>query len=204
MPPTFERRTPVDWEWVSREVQVVTAGISSVDADRTNDPRRVSSDKGIRGNVPGDYRARRDDRVLAYAHAADDGRGGGDPYAFLNHNGPSDGGGASLRRLEGMAGRKDVHARPNHHIVPYVEAAKVIEGAILIDEDILPDADLVATSGKKWRNQQKALVHLLPVSWQNKALISSASLKVKRFSLAVIAIARLTFASMAADSGVRL
>jgi hypothetical protein len=36
----------------------------------------------------------------------------------------------------------------------------------------------------------------------NKARISSASLNVKRFSVAVIVIARLTFANMAADSGV--
>src|SRR5437016_1390019 len=36
----------------------------------------------------------------------------------------------------------------------------------------------------------------------NKARTSSASLNVKRLRLAVIAIARLTFANMAADSGV--
>jgi hypothetical protein len=38
----------------------------------------------------------------------------------------------------------------------------------------------------------------------NKARISSASSNVKRFNLAVIAIARLTFANMAAESGVLL
>src|SRR3981081_101034 len=38
----------------------------------------------------------------------------------------------------------------------------------------------------------------------NKARTSSASLNVKRLRLAVIAIARLTFANMAADSGVLL
>jgi hypothetical protein len=42
------------------------------------------------------------------------------------------------------------------------------------------------------------------MSWLNKARISSASLNVNRFSLAVIAIARLTFASIAAESGVLL
>jgi hypothetical protein len=40
------------------------------------------------------------------------------------------------------------------------------------------------------------------MSWLNKARIWSASSNVKRLSLAVIAIARLTFANMAADSGV--
>jgi hypothetical protein len=38
----------------------------------------------------------------------------------------------------------------------------------------------------------------------NKALISSASSNVKRLGLAVIATARLTLATMAADSGVLL
>jgi hypothetical protein len=38
----------------------------------------------------------------------------------------------------------------------------------------------------------------------NKARIWSASLNVKRLSAAVIIIARLTFASMAADAGVLL
>jgi hypothetical protein len=44
----------------------------------------------------------------------------------------------------------------------------------------------------------------LPISLLNKTRISSASLNVKRLSVAVIAIARLTFANMAADSGVLL
>jgi hypothetical protein len=38
----------------------------------------------------------------------------------------------------------------------------------------------------------------------NKDRISSASLNVKRLSVAVIAMARFTFANMAADSGVLL
>jgi hypothetical protein len=44
----------------------------------------------------------------------------------------------------------------------------------------------------------------LPMSWLNKARISPASSNVKRFSLAVIAMARLTFANIAAESGVLL
>ena len=84
-----------------------------------------------------------------------------------------------------MARRDDAQVRPDHHIVRDVEAAKVVESAVLIYEDIVPDADL-------------------PISSLNKARISSALLNVKRFSMAVIAIARLTFANMAADSGVLL
>ncbi len=79
------------------EVPVSTlADVPSV-ANRTNDPRRISSDKSIRGNVLGDYRTCRDDRILAYGYATDDGRAGCDPHAFLNHDGLSDCGGASLR-----------------------------------------------------------------------------------------------------------
>ena len=105
------------------------------------------------GNVLGDYRARRDDRVLAYCYAADYGRAGCDPHVLLNHDGLSDCGGASLRRFKGMARRDDAHVRPDHHIVRDVEAAKVVESAVLIDEDILPDADFVPTGAIKRRNQ---------------------------------------------------
>jgi hypothetical protein len=116
------------------------ADVPSV-ANRANDPRRISSDKSIRGNVLGDYRTCRDDRILAYCYASDDSRAGCDPDAFLNHDGLSDCGGASLRGFKGMARRDDAHVRPDHHIVFDVEAAKVIESAVLIYEDIMPDAD---------------------------------------------------------------
>jgi hypothetical protein len=44
-----------------------------------------------------------------------------------------------------MARRDDAHARPDHHIVRDVEAAKVIESAVQIYEDIMPDANFVPT-----------------------------------------------------------
>src|SRR5258706_13235737 len=88
------------------------ADTPSVVANRTNDPRRISSDKGILWNVLGDYRTRRDDRVLAHCYATDDGHACCDPHAFLNHNGLSDCGGASLRGLKVMACREDAHVRP--------------------------------------------------------------------------------------------
>ena len=43
-------------------------------ANRTNDPRRISSDKSVRGDVLGDYRTCRYDRILAYCYATDEGR----------------------------------------------------------------------------------------------------------------------------------
>jgi hypothetical protein len=79
------------------EVPVSTLAYVSSVANRTNDPRRISSDKSIRGNVLGDYRTCRDHRILAYRYATDDGRAGCDPHAFLNHDRRSDCGGASLR-----------------------------------------------------------------------------------------------------------
>ena len=72
----------------------------------------------------------RDERILAYGYATDDGCAGCDPHAFLNHDGLSDCGGASLRGFKGMARRDDAHVRPDHHIVRDVEAAKVIESAV--------------------------------------------------------------------------
>jgi hypothetical protein len=39
--------------------------------------------QGYLGNVLGDYRTRRDDRVLAYCDATDDGCTGRDPYVFF-------------------------------------------------------------------------------------------------------------------------
>src|SRR5258708_9496090 len=68
-------------------------GRSSV-GDRTNDPRRIASDKGIRRNVLSDDRSRGDDRVLAYPYATDDGRPGCDPDISLNRDGPCDYAGA--------------------------------------------------------------------------------------------------------------
>jgi hypothetical protein len=114
------------------EVQFQTiAELPSV-ANRTNHSSRIPSDKGIRGNVPGNYRTRRDDRVLTYRYATDDGYTGCDPHVFLNHDGLSDGGGTALRRLKWMGRCDDAHIRPDHHIVRDVEAAKIIESAVLI------------------------------------------------------------------------
>jgi hypothetical protein len=39
--------------------------------NRTNHSRRISSDKSVRGNVPGDDRTCRDDCVLADGYATD-------------------------------------------------------------------------------------------------------------------------------------
>src|SRR5258708_4628387 len=129
------------------------AVVPSVVANRTNDPRRISSDKGIRGNVLGDYRTRSHNRVFAYRHPADNGCAGCDPDVSLNHDGLSDCGGASRRRFKGMARRDDAHVRPDHHMVRDVESPKVIESAVLIYEDIMPDADFVPAGSVEWRDQ---------------------------------------------------
>ena len=111
---------------------------------RANDPRRISADKTIRGNVLGDDRTCRDDGMLADRHATDDDGAGCDPHAFLDHDGLSNSGGASLRGFEGMAGRDDADVRPDHHIVRDIEVAQVIKSTVLIDEDVTPDTDFVA------------------------------------------------------------
>src|ERR1700722_301743 len=108
------------------------ADVSSV-ANRTNNSRRVSSDKNIRGNVLGNNRTRRDDRVLAYGYATDDHRAGCDPDVSFNHDRLCDYRGAPLRRFDGMAGRDDAHVRPDHYIVGNIEPAKVIKSVVLID-----------------------------------------------------------------------
>jgi hypothetical protein len=72
--------------------------------NRANDPRWISSDKSIRGNVLGDYRTRRDDgMMLTDCYATGGGRTGCDPHAFLNHDGLSDCVGAPPRGFKGMA-----------------------------------------------------------------------------------------------------
>jgi hypothetical protein len=95
--------------------------------NRTNDPRRVSSDKSIGGNVPGDYGTRRNNGILAHRHSADDRCAGCDPYVSFNHDGPCDCEGAPPRRFDRMARRDDAHVRPDHHIVGNVEPAKIIK-----------------------------------------------------------------------------
>ena len=103
-----------------------------------------------------------------------------------------------------MARGDDAHIRPDHHIIGDVEAAKVIERAVLIDEDIAPDADFVAAGGIEWRNQQKAFVDLLADELAEQRPDFVGIVVRQSVEAAVIAIARLTFANMAADSGVLL
>jgi hypothetical protein len=136
------------------------AGVPLV-SNRTNDPCRISTDKSIRGNVPGNYRSCRDNRILTYCYATDNGRPNCDPDVSLNHDGPCDYAVTPLGGFNGMAGRDDAHIWPDHHIVSNVESAKVIESAILIYEDIAPDTDIdPAGCVERWY-QQKAVVHLL-------------------------------------------
>ena len=135
--------------------------VSSV-ANRANHSSRIASNKSIRRNILRDDGTRRDDRILPHGYATDNGRTRCDPYVSLNHDGLSNGDGPSLRRFNRMARRDEAHIRPDQNIVSDVESAKVIEGAVLIDEDVAPDAYLVPTGSKKRRDQQKALVYLLP------------------------------------------
>src|SRR5258708_36578852 len=55
--------------------------------NRTNEPRRVSFDKSIGGNVLGDYGTRRNNRVFAHRHSPDDRGPSCDPYVSFNHDG---------------------------------------------------------------------------------------------------------------------
>jgi len=112
-----------------------------------------SSDKSIRGNVLGDYRARRDDRILTHGCATDDGRAGCDPYRFSQSRWA-----VRLRRRAAgmvywMACRDVPYVRPDHHIVCNVEAAKVIESAVLILRRHYADADFGPIGSIKWRDQ---------------------------------------------------
>ena len=102
-----------------------------------------------------------------------------------------------------MARRDDAHIRPDHHIVANVESAKVIESAVLIYEDIAPDADFVSTGSKKWRDQQKALVHLFTDQFAEQGPNFVRIVERQAVQSNGDRIARLTFANMAADSGVR-
>jgi hypothetical protein len=85
-----------------RQIVPAPADVASVVANRTDDPRRISSEKGIRGNVLGDYRTRSHNRVFAYRHPADNGCSGCDPNVSLDHNGLSDCSGATPRRFKGV------------------------------------------------------------------------------------------------------
>jgi hypothetical protein len=130
-------------------------------SNRTNNPRRISAGKSIRGNIPGDYRTRRDNGVLAHCYAADNGRAGCDSNVSLNHDGLCDYVVAPLGRFNGMAGRDDAHVRPDHHIVGNVEPAKVRESAVPIYEDITPDTDInLAGCVERWY-QHNAVAALL-------------------------------------------
>src|ERR1700694_3315106 len=116
-------------------------------------PRRVSADKSIRGNVLGDYGTRRNNRVFAHRHSADDRCAGCDPDVFLNRDGLCDHEGAPLGRFNGMASRDDAHVRPDHHIVGNVEPAKIIKSAVLIYENIAPATDVAPAGCVEWWDQ---------------------------------------------------
>lgn len=104
-----------------------------------------------------------------------------------------------------MARREDAHVRPDHNVVSDVQSAKVIKCAVLVYENISTDADFGPAGSIKWWDQQESLVDRPTGKFSvNKIRISSISSNVKRLSLAVITVARFTFATMAADSGVLL
>lgn len=103
-----------------------------------------------------------------------------------------------------MARCHDTHVRPDHHIIGNVDPARIVHGAILLYEYIAPDADILAAGTVKRRDQRKLSSTLLPTRSLNTPRISSASSKVERLRAGVIAIARLTLATTAADSGVLL
>src|SRR5260370_19032729 len=108
-------------------------------------PRGVSLKKDLGGTFFGDYEPRRNNRVFAHRHSADDRCAGCDPYVSFNHDGLCDCEGAPARRFDGMARRDDAHVRPDHHIVGNVEPAKIIKSAVLIYENIAPDTDVDPT-----------------------------------------------------------
>jgi hypothetical protein len=101
----------------------------------------MPANKSIRGSVPGDYRTRRDDRILTYCCPTDDEHAGGDTNVFsVTMDFPIVG----ARRCEGSRGRPAVMKLTFGRIMTSfgdVEAAKVIESTVLIYEDITPDAD---------------------------------------------------------------
>ena len=58
--------------------------------NRTDQPRRISSNKSIRRNITSDDRARGNHRVLSHPDAADNRDTGRDPDVSFNHDGPCD------------------------------------------------------------------------------------------------------------------
>src|ERR1700677_918543 len=133
-------------------VNAAEKDVSSL-ANRTNHSRRISSDKRIRGNVPGDDRTGRNDRILTHGDATDNGRSGRDPYVFLNHDALSDYGGATLGWCDRVDRRNDTHVRPDHHVIANADLGKVIQSAVLIDEDAMPDADRETIGRVERRNE---------------------------------------------------
>jgi hypothetical protein len=123
-------------------------------ACESDDPRRIAADQGVGRDVPGDHRARRDDRILAHGDPADDRRAGRDPDVALDHDRLGDDAGAALGGFDRMARGDQADVRPDHHVVADVEPAQVVEGAVLVDEDVAPDPDVGPRSGVERRDQR--------------------------------------------------
>jgi len=136
-----------------RPLRLWTPGASLIRINRAYDLRRIPSHESVRGKVLGDHRARRDNRVLPYSYATDDDRARCDPHVSLDHNGRSDGSGASPRRLQGMARRDDANVWSDHHAIRDVEASEVIESAVLIYEYILANTHFTPAGSIKRRHQ---------------------------------------------------
>jgi len=146
--------------WMTGGSLRLVPDVSSV-RNRTNDSRWVPSNKSIRGNVLGNHGTRRNNRVFAYRHSANDRCAGSDPDVSLSHDGVCDYAGAPLGWFNGVSRHDEAHVRTDHHIVGDVESAKVIESAVLIYEDVASHADIDSAGCVERWYQYKTVVHLL-------------------------------------------
>src|ERR1700731_180023 len=92
--------------WKPRRRRKVVPSVGN----RTNDSRRVSSGKSIGGNVLGNYEPRRNNRVFAHRHSADDRCAGCDPYVSFDHDGLNEFKAAPTPEFDGMTFPDDAQA----------------------------------------------------------------------------------------------
>jgi hypothetical protein len=93
---------------------------------------------------------------------------------------------------------------PDHYIVANVKAAHIVKIAVLINKDVLSNTNFVAASSVEWRYQGKAVIYALADELAEQGANFLPVIKDNRLSLAVMAMARLTFSTIKADSGVLL
>ena len=176
-------------------------GVVSV-VERSDDVSRGPSDKGVGGNIFGDHRPCRHNRIPTHRYTADYPRAGCNPDASLDHDGLGHNVRAPCRWHDGVARRDNARVRSNHNIITDTDPGKIVERAVLIYEHMSTDMDFPAASYEEGWSQAEAIIDLSAGQLTEQSQDFIDVIERQAIECGVILIALLVSANMASASDV--